>query len=343
MRMLNNRMLIPVLMILLVVALIVGLFFIFRADEPKEPVQTEPIETTTPDTDAIEIKPDYRFEHITGESVIEFDEGCEVFLDANLVVYLERMEFGTPAIDENGNYYFDADGDIVYDMSEEKNVEGVLDNLITLINHFAKEEYSMDASHQIQKFYVTYYDRFLDTKYEQLVSGIAKCFPKEGADPEALPASILEVFGFNRGDGFAFGFKPIQVASIKVEFHHVLPSDVVLIDAEELLCIYDNWRNEEDDGYERNLEGWLHNVIRVATENNLNEETTMVAQILYAGSLADAEYRSDWEEALIHCMTVEDWTFDHLKLVVQNEFGVCIDYNLPLIEYFEARQAEVNA
>lgn len=341
--MLNNRMLIPVLIIPLVVALIVGLFFIFRTDEPKDPVQTDPVDTTTPDTDIIEIEPDYRFEHITGEPVIEFDEGCEVFLDTSLVAYLERMEFGTPATDENGNYYFDADGDIEYNTDEEKHVEGVLDNLITLINHFAKEEYSMDASHQIQRFYVTYYDRFLETSYEDLIADITKCFPKEGADPETLPVSILEVFGFNRGDNFAFVFEPILVATIKVEFYNVLPSDVVPTDDEELLCIYDNWRNEEDDGYERNLEGWLHNVIRVANENNMNEETIMVAQILFAGSLADAEYRSDWDEALVRCLTIENMSYDNFKLAVENEFGVCIDHNVPLMDYFAAVGSEVGA
>lgn len=164
--MLNNRMLIPALIIPLVVALIVGLFFVFRSDEPKDPVQTDPIDTTVPDTDIIEIDPDYRFDHTIGDPVIEFDEGNEVFLDMSLVPYLERMEFGTPAVDEDGNYYFDADGDIEYNADEEKHIEGVLDNLITLINHFAKEEYSMEASHQIQRFYVTYYDRFLETEYQ---------------------------------------------------------------------------------------------------------------------------------------------------------------------------------
>ena len=213
------------------------------------------------------------------------------------------------AVDEDGNYYFDADGDIEYNADEEKHIEGVLDNLITLINHFAKEEYSMEASHQIQRFYVTYYDRFLETEYEDLVANIAKCFPKEGADPETLPDTMLDVFGFNRGDGFAFVFSPIEVAPIKVEFYNVRPSDIVLTEAEESLCIYENWRNPEDEGYERNLEGWLHNVIHVVSEKGYNDETVTLAQILFAGSLADAEYRSDWDEAIIRCFTIEDMSY----------------------------------
>lgn len=340
--MLNNRMLIPAIIIPLVVALAIGLLFVFRSDEPKDPVQqTEPTDTTAPSGDTIIIEPDYRFEHTTGNSVIEFDEGNEVFLDMSLILYLERMEFGTPAVDEDGNYYFDADGDIEYNADEEKHVEGVLDNLITLINHFAKEEYSTEASHQIQRFYVTYYDRFLETKYEDLVAKIARCFPKEGADPETIEATMLEVFGFNRGDGFAFVFAPIEVATIKVEFYNVRPSDIILTDAEEQLCIYENWRNPEDDGYERNLKGWLHNVIHVVSEKGCNEETVTLAQILFAGSLADAEYRSDWDEALIRCLTIEDMTFDNFKTAVENEFGVCVDYNVPLIDYFAVVSSEV--
>lgn len=342
--MLNNRMLIPVIIIPLVVALIVGLFFVFRADEPKDPVQTDPpIDTTEPSGDTIVIEPDYRFEHTIGDPVVDFDEGNEVFLDMSLLSYLERMEFGTPAVDEDGNYYFDVDGDIEYNADEEKHVEGVLDNLITLINHFAKEEYSMEASHQIQRFYVTYYDRFLETKYEDLVANIAECFPKEGADPETLPETMLEVFGFSRGDEFAFVFSPIEVAPIKVEFYNVRPSDIVLTEAEESLCIYENWHNPEDDGYERNLEGWLHNVIHVVSEKGYNDETVTLAQILFAGSLADAEYCSDWDDALIRCFSIEDMNYDNFKLSVEREFGVCVDYNVPLMDYFAAVGSEVGA
>ena len=342
--MLSNRFLIPMISIGLVIALSVGLVFLFINEKDKE---TGPDDTVT-DTNSspdnpFDIEPSYQFGHIKGDAVVEFEDGNEIYLDTSLVAYLERLEFGVPATGADGNYYFDADGDIVYDMSTEKHVEGVLDNLITLINHFADKEYSMEASHQVQRFYVKNYSKFLGTEYEDLVAKIEICIPKTGADAETIADTVFEVFGFSSGDGCAYLFEPFRVAEIKVLFCDVLPSDTVLADDEELLCIYDNWRNLADDGYERNLEGWLHSVIHVATEAGFDEETTIVAQILYAGSLADAEYHSDWDEALIRCMTVKEWTFDNLKLAVQNEFGVCIDYNLPLIAYFEAKQAEVNA
>ena len=71
--------------------------------------------------------------------------------------------------------------------------------------------------------------------------------------------------------------------------------------------------------------------------------TKKAYEAIYAGSIADAEYRSDWAEALIRCMSIEDMTFDNFKLAVDKEFGVCIDYNAPLFDYFHDRDQEVHA
>ena len=120
-----------------------------------------------------------------------------------------------------------------------------------------------------------------------------------------------------------------------------MPLEVEVTDEIESLCIYDSWYNEEDDGYERNLEAWLHNVIKVTHEANLSEEKIIVAQIVYAGSVADADYRSDWADALVKCLSIEDWSYDNLKLAVEAEFGVCLDNNVPIQEYFEVLDAEV--
>ena len=145
----SNRIWIPILIVAIVSGLIIGLFFILGSDEPKDP---NPSDTTAPDF--IVIEPNYQFGHTQGNTVIDFVNGNEKFLDESLVAYIERMENGTPALDENGNYYYDKDGDIVYDTSEQQHVKGVLDNLITLINRFAEKEYSLEASHQVQRFYI---------------------------------------------------------------------------------------------------------------------------------------------------------------------------------------------
>ena len=60
-------------------------------------------------------------------------------------------------------------------------------------------------------------------------------------------------------------------------------------------------------------------------------------------SLADAEYCSDWDDALIRCFAIEDMNYDNFKLAVEREFGVCTDYNVPLMDYFAAVGSEVGA
>lgn len=334
--MLNNRVPIIIVSVIIVISMVIGgvLLFIDR-DEPIDPIDPSITDAPIDDNFGVTLDPS------TGNYVIEFDEGNEVFLDTSLIAYLERMEQGVPDIDENGNYYLYNDGDLVYDESQEKDLEGVLDNIILLINHFAKREYSMDASHQIQRFYVEYYDRFVGVSFEEMANKMAECFPRGGADPGELNDKVIEVFGFNRGDECAFVFSPLTLAEVKVEFYNVMPLEVEVTDEIESLCIYDSWYNEEDDGYERNLEAWLHNVIKVSHEANLSEEKIIVAQIVYAGSVADADYRSDWADALVKCLSIEDWSYDNLKLAVEAEFGVCLDNNVPIQEYFEVLDAEV--
>ena len=334
--MLNNRVPIIIVSVIIVISMVIGgvLLFIDR-EEPNDPIDPPITDAPTDENFGVTLDPS------TGNYVIEFDEGNEVFLDTSLIAYLERMEQGVPDIDENGNYYLYNDGDLVYDESQEKDLEGVLDNIILLINRFAKREYSMDASHQIQRFYVEYYDRFVGVSFEEMANKMAECFPRGGADPGELNDKVIEVFGFNRGDECAFVFSPLTLAEVKVEFYNVMPLEVEVTDEIESLCIYDSWYNEEDDGYERNLEAWLHNVIKVTQEANLSEEKIIVAQIVYAGSVADADYRSDWADALVKCLSIEDWSYDNLKLAVEAEFGVCLDNNVPIQEYFEVLDAEV--
>lgn len=330
----NKNIILAIISVILVTVLTVGAVFTIHNNRTDMTEETESADdTTSDDTDDVS--------YITIDTVIEFDEGNEVYLDESIIPYLERMDQGVPAIDEDGNYHLYADGNIVYDHSGEKKLEAVLDNIILLINHFADEEYSMDAMHQIQRFYVEYHDRLEDIPFSELSTKIAKCFPKEGADPETLNQTIIEVFGYNRGDECAFVFSPMLISLIKVEFYNVKPKDIELTDSMELLCIYDSWKNEEDDGYERNLEGWFHNIICLAKTENISDEKIVVAQILYAGSIADAEYRSDWSDALIRCLSIDDWNYDSLKMSVEYEFGVSLDYNVPIKAYFDAL-AEAN-
>ena len=330
----HNKITMVIVALVLVAASVIGAVFVFGRNTDTPPTETTATQATT--------NGGLHFGHIKGDAVIDFDKGNEKYLDTSLIAYLERMEKGVPAVDENGNYYCDENGEIMYDTSKEKDLEPVLDNLILLINHFAKEQYSVDALWQIQRFYVQYYDRFGGASFDELAEKFSVCFPRGGADAETLADTIQSVFGFSRGDGFAFVFKPFEVAKISIPFCDVRPKEAALSADLELFCIYDNWKNEDDDGYERNLDGWLHNVIALASEAELSAEETIAAQILYAGSLADAEYRADWGEVLIRCMKTENMTYDNFKIAVEADFGVSIDGNVPLQEYFEAISMEVS-
>lgn len=330
----------PTVALLLILTIALGVIAVFRSGFPKTHEQSELAESAAV-TSGLDSLPDYAFNHITGEAVVDFEEGNEVYLAPDLLPYLERMEKGVPATDGDGFYLLHDNGELVYDSSATKHVEGVLDNLITLINHFARKGYSMEASHQLQRFYVMYYDCFLNTSYEVLTSNLAKCFPLEGADPTVLQGRIEEVFGIYSGDGFAFVFNPLQVADIRVEFCCVTPPEVALPFEEEALCQYDLLENDDVDGYECHLESWLHHMIRTAKDASLDEERIYVAQMLYAGSLANAEYRPDWAEAIVKCLSVEDWNFDSLKYAVETEFGVSLDHNVLVRAYFDARNEEM--
>ena len=64
-----------------------------------------------------------------------------------------------------------------------------------------------------------------------------------------------------------------------------------LTEEDEMICIFDIWHSEENAEYERNLELWCHKIVKELQKKNMDEETIIAAQILYAASLADTEYR----------------------------------------------------
>lgn len=291
----------------------------------------------TPDTDSTTEQPStpsIEMDHQTGETIPELDEGNEVFLDDNLVMQLVRLETGVPKTDDNGNFVIDSDGDLVYTDGDEDAVNGILDRLITLVNHFAEKEYSLDANRQVQRFYFEYRNYFADIPVTDMCDRIASCIPASGSDPELLSAKAEEVFGFNRGDGYAFVFNSIPVSDISVQFCNIKPNGVELSDESESLCLYLECRNPDDDGYERNLEAWLHQIISIMKASEYTDDAVHMAQLLYAGSLCDAEYRSDWSDALLRCIGDGKSSFDALEEAVMHEFGVCIDYNALLIDYY---------
>ena len=325
--MLNNKLLIVIGCCMIVLSLLALAIYVSVADLDGA-IDSEP--TQESDTQLNDTEPFYKLE-----------AGNEVFLDSTVADRLERMRRGVPVMDELGNYMLDDSDNLVYEGEDEKGAERVGSRLSFLINHFAEKAYSMVAHHQVQRLYFEYHERWQSVPLVTLCDQLSRCIPAGGTDAVMLTKQASEVFGIQRGDQFLFVFDPVVISQRQVAFCDVKPPALALEENSEALCIYEVEKSEWDDGYERNLEGWLHQVIARGKNGGLTDDQIQMAQLLYLGSLADAEYRSDWSSALVNCLTTDHLTYDVLKLSVMDAFGVCIDYNTPLRQYFESKNMEV--
>ena len=324
----NNKKLFIILCLILVAATLVStgiVFFVFQNDS-KEP-NTDNAETSS--------KIDVELDSTPGETFPDFENGNEIYIDEMVFARLEHMQNRTPATDENGNYTLYLDGTIVYDDKEDE-VNGILVMMIKLINNFAREEYSLEAHHQVQRFYLELRSELDTYSFDELCEKIALCIPKAGANEENLHETVKTVFDIDCGGSLDFVFKPIGVTDIAVEFYNVLPLEVTLTEEAQSLCIFNCWHSEENEEYERNLEAWLCSIIDVMQKNSKNDKEIIAAQLLYAGTLADTEYKADWADRLVKCFAIENMNYEAFKTTVVNEFGVSIDFNLPLQKYFIA-------
>lgn len=274
------------------------------------------------------------------EPLYQLEVGNEIFLDSTVADRLERMRRSVPAMDDLGNYLLDDSDNLVYEGKDERRAERIGSRLSFLINYFAEKSYSMVAHHQVQRLYFEYHERWQSVPLVTLCDQLSRCIPAGGTDAVTLTKQASEVFGIQRGDQFLFVFDPVVIAQRQVVFCDVKPPTVALDENAEALCIYEVEKSDCDDGYERNLEGWLHQVIARGKDEGFTDEQIQMAQLLYLGSLADANYRSDWAHALAECLMTDPLTYDVLKLSVMDAFGVCIDYNTPLRQYFESKNME---
>ena len=275
------------------------------------------------------------------DELVKFENGNENMLSPKVLNYIERMERGIPAVDFDGNYYLDDAGYLEYEGTNERSIKKLWENLIRIINYFANKDYSLTASHQIQSFYVEYHDALEDMNFEELTSKLEICFPKEGTTLSELKEKVENQFGYIIDENNSFVFSSIFMSEIKAEFYNVLPPRVQVSPKIESVCIYDDWESKEDNDYERNLEGWLHNVIFAVLKAGLSNEKAIVAQIVFAGSIFDSNYSPCWEEDLIECLTIDEWIYDNFKLAIYEKFGVNLDNNVQIQKYFEEKTLEV--
>ena len=336
MRMLNNRMMIPALIIPLVVALIVGLFFIFRADEQKDPTPSDTTETQSPNKSGEDIDDIIPIEVIpafTGNA--ELSDERKGYLNQGILSEIERTMAGVPVADEYGSILTDEKGSFIYEATTAFDFTNIENNLAIIINHFADKGYSFDAIQQIQRMYFHYSSNYSKYEIDDLLEKLEACFPSNGTTPEALTDTAKEVFGHVREDGFPFVFEDAVVAEFSFYFCDVKPYfNEELSEEDEMICIFDIWHSEENAEYERNLELWCHKIVKDLQKKNMDDEAIIAAQILYAASLADTEYRATLIDDLVLCFA-DDAMYD---ITVFNDkayeiFGINIEDNVPLMEY----------
>jgi len=335
--MLNNRMLLPVIIIPLVVALAVGLYFIFRADEQTPPsvdtTETQPPSNSGDEPD--EIIPIEVIPAFTGNA--ELSDERKAYVNHGILSEIERTMAGVPVADENGSILTDEAGSFIFEATTAFDFTNIENNLAIMINHFADKGYSFDSIQQIQRMYFHYSSNYSKYEIDELLDKLEACFPSNGTTPEALTEKAKEVFGHVREDGFPFVFEDTVVAEFSFYFCDVKPYfNEELSEEDEMICIFDIWHSEENAEYERNLELWCHKIVKELQKKNMDDETIIAAQILYAASLADTEYRATLIDDLVLCFA-DDAMYD---ITVFNDkayeiFGINIEDNVPLMEYLK--------
>jgi len=338
--MLNNRLfLIISLVVPLIVALIIGCFFIFGNDEKPpvgtdEPPVTDDLPVTPPEynDDVIVVKP---FE---GNATLSNDR--KQLMETAILDEIALYKKGSPLCDEYGNILTDEHGILIYVSQALVDYDDVETNLAIIINHFADKGYSDDAIRQLQRYYFNYARAFAKYNTENILDKLELCFPPNGTTPDELTKKAEEVFGQIREDGFPFVFEePIPVQELPVTFCAVKAwGNTTLTTERERLCLYELISSDNES--ERNLEGWLHKIVNEMSDFGYGEKEIIVAQLLYTGSLAEIEYRHDLLEVIRQCIPLEvEPSIEEFKLKVQNCFDVNIEDNIALMDYLEGQTA----
>lgn len=334
----KHRKVIIVLIVIISMLLVGALIYSVVIKHGADPSETLPGETTLTET---EFNPDETITVPKLEGNSALSEDRQGLLDQNILKQIERITVGTPVADEDGNYIADENGELIYEAQSIINYINYEENLIVIINEFADAGYSNDTIAQVQRFYFEYADvlaKYYDS--DKMIEKLKECFRKSGNTTNSLTSSAKEIFGFIRGDDFVFVFEPtVEVADIKIPFcvvkintHPELTTDL------EKLCIYDDWYDPFYKDYERNLEDYLHIIILGFEMAGYNNHEIVLAQLLYAGTLTAADYRSDFLEVMMRCIPKDKlYSIEELRTSVINEFNVDIMNNLIISNYFEGK------
>lgn len=291
---------------------------------------TLPIDTDIPANTEITVPP------IEGNTVIS--EEREVLLDKNIFALIEQSSAKIPLVNEDGNYVTDENGDLIYDDAYTSDYTNVKENLVVIVNEFADTGYSDMVIKYVQRFYFEYCNQLISYESEDLIHKLMYCFNVSGNTCEQISKAVFETFGFDREDEFAFVFKEMLPPSENIVlFYEVKP--IVTFEWNSNLekhCIYNIWYAEDSDkSYKRNAEAYLHIIVCNMNEVGASEFDIRLAQLLYCGFIADAEYSADWLERLMLAFSEGTPDYDSLRNTMLNEFGFDIYSNQIVSFYYE--------
>ena len=327
----HNAPAIIILFIVLIVATIVGTVFLIKGLNDDKPIE----DTGTVDTDVNTPQPD-PIKPIEGNTTLT--EEREVLLDKNIIDCIDQANAKMPVVGDDGNYLTDKDGNLVYEDTVTIDYTNVKENLTVIINAFADAGYSDEVIRYVQRFYFVYYDQLDEYESENMIAKLMSCFAKTGNTTDTLYDKALNIFGFEREDRFAFVFEEMMPAGeTKVLFFDVKPTfEIEWADELESLCIYHIWHTEESDAqYERNLEAYLHTIVFYMHENGASAHDIRLAQLLYCGFMADAEYKADWLDFMLDVFKDGTPDYDELRNVLLEEYGFDIYGNQIISSYYE--------
>ena len=330
--MLNNRGILITLSVVLIASLIAGGIFLIMRQRENMPEDDAPIdrEPTTEGENPIIL--------LEGNSMLNNERSA--LLDPTIIAEIEGMRVGTPMADEEGNYLTDENGVLLYEGGNPQLCDALMHNLAVIVNHFCDRGYSVESITQIQRFYYHYAQNLTVFMADELLNNMERCFPIDGVTAESLSTKAEEVFGMHRSDEYRLVFEnDTPPMTLRVAFCEVKPhKEYLLTEDEQSLCIYDEWT--DDTVEDRNLHAWLHAVIHQLSIHGYGEKEIVVAQLLYAGSLAECEYRHDWLDALRQCISRErEMSADELRRAVQLTFDIDIANNVALMDYLEGATA----
>lgn len=191
--MLNNKLIIAIVAIILVIGLVVGgvLIFTNKDDQPDTPDNTDttnPNETNPPDidvpSDTVKVEDETK-PGISSTPFVDIEEGNEIYFDADVV---EKLS-------------------LLHEEGDEDLVNGMLDWISGFINYFASKGYSHTAICQIQRLFIITSEDMMELDFDIACLNITRCIPATGASESSFENDVFKAFEWTTPYDYSYVFE----------------------------------------------------------------------------------------------------------------------------------------